>query len=366
LFAIRVLELERIAWREGRRRARRFERYAIASFMRICLRTLRPGDVVAHDPDTDVLLAALMPRASDSETDLHHTARAVLSELMRCFDAATGLDREFGWTVVEPADVLEPGLRSATAAALQRGRRERERFEFFATLGHEMRTPLMSISGYVQTLIERDLDLATTRRFLETAQLEAMRLRRLVDSMYELSLMDLNESLASGARCDIQSAVERACDAIYPLAALRGTQVKVCSRVKRAVPLPGERAVILFSNLLENAVKHGRPGGRIEIRLTAAVDRLEVWIDDDGPGVPEADRRRIFERGARGATTASVGSGLGLAIVDNILRRIGGDVSVARSPLGGARFRVRIPFNRALSVESDAAAGASAKHTTVT
>ena len=366
LFAVRVLELERVAWREGRRRARCFQRYALAAFMRICLRTLRPGDVVAHDPDSDVFLAALMPRASDRETDLHRTARAVLGELMRCFDAATGLEREFGWTVVEPAHALEPRLRSAIAAALERGRRERERFDFFATLGHEMRTPLMSISGYVQTLIERDLDPATTRRFLETAALEAMRLQRLVDSMYELSLMDLNESLAGGARCDIQTAVERACDAIYPLAASRGTAVKVCSRIKYTVPLAGERAVILLSNLLENAVKHGRPGGRIEIRLTAADDRLDVWIDDDGPGVPEAERRRIFERGARGTSTVSAGSGLGLAIVDNILQRIGGDVNVAASPLGGARFCVRIPLNRTPPAEPAARAGGQAKHTTVT
>jgi signal transduction histidine kinase len=68
-----------------------------------------------------------------------------------------------------------------------------------------MRTPLMSISGYVQTLLERDLDRATMRAFLETAQLEAMRLRRLVDSMYELSLMDLNEQFATGDRCDLQA-----------------------------------------------------------------------------------------------------------------------------------------------------------------
>jgi hypothetical protein len=80
LFAVRVLDLERVAWREGRTRARTYEQHAVAAFMRICLRMLRPGDVVAHDPASDVFLAALLPQPRDSETDLHRTARAVLGE----------------------------------------------------------------------------------------------------------------------------------------------------------------------------------------------------------------------------------------------------------------------------------------------
>jgi two-component system phosphate regulon sensor histidine kinase PhoR len=269
----------------------------------------------------------------------------VLGELIRRFEQATGLALEFGWTVVEPGHVLDPSLREATVAALTRGRRERERFGFFAALGHEMRSPLTSISGYVQTLLERDLDRATTRAFLETAQLEALRLRRLVDGMYELSLMDLNEPLASGARCDVQNAVERAADAIYPFASLRGTVVMICGRVKSTIPLAGERVVTLFNNVLENAVKHGRAAGRIEIRSMEEGGSVEVFVDDDGEGVAESERTRIFDRGMRGSTAAAPGSGLGLALVHGILQRIGGDIGVSRSPLGGARFTIRIPLH---------------------
>jgi signal transduction histidine kinase len=342
---VRVLDLERIAWREGRSRARAVERHAVVAFTRICLRTLRANDAVAHEPGTDVFLAALLPRAgAAADADLPRMARAVLGELVRRFSDATGLALEWGWTVGEESELLDPELRAATGTALQRGRRERERYDFFATLGHEMRTPLMSISGYVQTLIERDLDRETATRFLETTQIEAMRLRRLVDSMYELSLMDLTEPLGASVHCDMQTALERACDALHPLASLRGSKIKLFGRVKRTIPFASERAAILFGNLIENAIKHGLPGGRIEVRAQEDREWLTAFVDDDGAGVAAGDRVRIFQQGARGSTTLAAGSGLGLAIVDGMLQRIGGDISISESPLGGARFIVRIPL----------------------
>jgi signal transduction histidine kinase len=348
LFAVRVLDLERIAWREGRSRARLAERHAVAAFTRICLHALRASDAVAHEPNSDIFLAALLPRAGAApDADLPRMARAVLSEIVRRFTDATGLALEWGWTVVDGSRPLDTELRSETHTALQRGRHERERYEFFATLGHEMRTPLMSISGYVQTLIERDLDRATATRFLETTQIEAMRLRRLVDSMYELSLMDLTEPLGSSVHCDVHTALERACEAMRPLAALRGSKIKLCGSVKRTMPFASERAAILFGNLIENAIKHGRPGGRIEVRAQDEGAWLTAFVDDDGAGVAVDERLRVFEQGARGSTTLAAGSGLGLAIVDGMLRRIGGDILIAESPLGGARFIVRVPLRDA-------------------
>jgi len=260
LFAFRAVDLERVAWREGRDRALRRERAAAVAFAELCARTLHERHIWEHEPASDVFLAA-MPAP---QHDLPRTARAVSAELVRSMSEVTGLEIEGGWTLCEPGDCSDAAMRTAIEAALERGRRERERFAFFAAVGHEMRTPLMSIDGYLQTVLECDLDEPTRRHFIEVAQSESLRLRRLVESMYGLSLADLDAGLEGNVSCDAQNAVERAADAIFPAAARRGTRLRIRSRVRCAIPLAAEHAVALFVNLLENAVKHGRERGRID------------------------------------------------------------------------------------------------------
>jgi two-component system, OmpR family, sensor histidine kinase PrrB len=106
---------------------------------------------------------------------------------------------------------------------------------------------------------------------------------------------------------------------------------------------PGLR--ILVENLIENAARHGRPGGHVRVGLAAAWDGAgpRLVVDDDGPGVAAADRARIFEPFARLDGAGGVGSGLGLALVAQQARHHGADVEVGDSPLGGARFAVAFP-----------------------
>lgn len=339
VFALRVVDLERVAWREGRARARELEAFAADAFGRVCAATFHGAGACAHEAGSDLLIAAV----AAPEVDLPRAARAVLAELVRGVEDRTGLSLEAGWTVHARGAGAGCRLRETVAAALDRGRRERERYAFFAALGHEMRSPLMSIDGFLQTLLDCELDDATRLRFIQIAQREAGRLRRLVDGMYALSLTDLDSELKRNVSCDVQSAVERAADAVYAAAAGRGTRLEIRSRVRCAVPLAAEHAVAIFTNLLENAIKHGYDNGRIEVYLEERGDSLTVCIDDDGPGVAEEDRASIFEELVRGRATAA-GDGLGLAIVRATVERAGGDARVVRSPLGGARFIVEIPL----------------------
>jgi two-component system sensor histidine kinase PrrB len=107
---------------------------------------------------------------------------------------------------------------------------------------------------------------------------------------------------------------------------------------------PGLR--IMVDNLLENAARHGRPDGTVRIALRRGADGHgpAIDVDDDGPGIPPAERERVFEpfRRVNGAT-ARAGSGLGLALVAQQARLHGATVTVDDSPLGGARLRVRFP-----------------------
>ncbi len=339
VFALRVADLERIAWRDGRRRAREEEERATAAFYAACERTLGAAGACAHEAGSDLLLAAVAAPAAD----LPRVARAVLDALERGLAAESGLAIEAGWSLSARGDEPERALAEAASAALERGRRERERYAFFAALGHEMRTPLMSIDGFLQTLLDCELDAATRRRFTEIARREALRLRRIVEGMYALSLADLDTDLRRDVSCDVQQAVERAADAVFGSAARRGTRLEIRSRVRCAIPLAAEHAAAVFTNLFENAVKHGYDRGRVEVYLEERGASLTVYVDDDGPGVPEAERTLVFEQLARGRATAA-GDGLGLAIVRATVERIGGDASVTRSPLGGARFVLHVPI----------------------
>jgi signal transduction histidine kinase len=96
-------------------------------------------------------------------------------------------------------------------------------------------------------------------------------------------------------------------------------------------------------NLIDNAVKHGRPGGGVFVGIDLADQRfVRVSVDDDGPGIAAVDRERVFALGERGSTAAE-GTGIGLALVRLMLERAGGRVDLEESPLGGARFVVTVP-----------------------
>lgn len=225
---------------------------------------------------------------------------------------------------------------------IERRRRER-RQAFLATVGHELRTPLTSIRGYIETVLDGDeLDPATTRRFLETARREALRLGRLVEGMLEFSMLDLSAS-GREARCDLAEQIRATIDAVLPLARRRG--VTIGARLLRSANarIDGDACVHALLNVVENAVKHGREGGKITIECVRDASLLCVYVDDDGTGVAEEERDAIFGLGFRSGRAQQPGNGIGLAVVKAIVTRAGGDVSVDVSPLGGARFVLRIP-----------------------
>jgi len=210
-----------------------------------------------------------------------------------------------------------------------------------ATVGHELRTPLASIRGYIETLIEGELDLETQRRFLETARRETLRLGRLVEALQALSLLDL--AGGSNGECDIAEQIRATIEVLAPLAAGRGMTVRAQLPARACVLLEADACVHALANLLDNALKHGSEGGTIAVACVRDGRFVQVTVEDDGCGVELAERERIFGLGARGAGRRCAGAGIGLAVVKAIAERSGGDVGVERSSLGGARFVLRLP-----------------------
>ena len=203
-----------------------------------------------------------------------------------------------------------------------------------ADASHELRSPVTTLRGNLELLLDERLQGGDREAALQDAQAEAERLGRLVEDLLTLARVDtvggsdrvaLDELVADVLAGSPQARLEA-----VP-ASLAGVQVSGDAVALRT----------LVRNLVENAERYG---GGAEVRLTGDGGWLELSVADHGPGVPAADRERIFGRFTRGSGTANLpGSGLGLAIVAATAAAHGGSVSVSETPGGGATFTVRLP-----------------------
>ncbi|MBV8149595.1 MAG: HAMP domain-containing histidine kinase [Candidatus Eremiobacteraeota bacterium] len=341
LLVFRVPEFVEIAWRKGRRAARSLEQRTTAAFRAAAVRIVREDDVLGHNQGSDRFAIAMLAPARAGATAGSRQIRTSLERVAAAMSVFTGRRLEVGWWPVESRSELD-AFADTLDAALERGMRDRERHALLATVGHELRTPLTSIRGYIETLLEgEELDPRTTRRFLETARREALRLGRLVEGMLEFSMLDLRAP--RDAYCDASEQIRATIDAVLPLA--RQRRVTIRARLPREAParIDGDACVHALLNVVENAVKHGRECGSVCIDCVREGAFVRVLIDDDGSGIAPAEYETIFQLGMRGTRASRRGNGIGLAVVRAIVERFGGDVRVSASPLGGARFALCFP-----------------------
>ena len=239
---------------------------------------------------------------------------------------------------------------NAMLGRLERSSSETERAlsatrRFAADVGHELRTPLTSIRANFDAL-RRNPDMPETqrRRLLDETAAEQVRLVSLLDSLQALARGDAAEALPR-ERLDLGDTV----DAAVTAARARHPD----ATIELHAP-DGQLAVdgwpdglrLLADNLIENAVRHG--GSRVAVTISESrPGTLVLTVEDDGPGIPPADRERIFDPFVRGDSTSAHGSGLGLALVAQQAAIHGGTVDVGESTLGGAAFRVVIPVTAA-------------------
>lgn len=338
LLVIRLCELERVAWRDGRRAARRLERHARDALAAVAAARLRAGDLLAYDRCSATFSIALVARGKEA-IPLPNDCRATLGRTTEAFARVLPLEVESGWTLVgEPSS---ENLVAAWRSALARGARERQRFDFFGTVAHEMRTPLTAIRGYLQTLLDEPHEDSTARRFLEIARDETLRLGRLVDGMFAVSLLDLGFARAPSAAesTRTQAALDAALGALGPRIHDRQASLRVHALSDVAVSIEHDHLVQVFANVIGNALEHAGQHPRIAISAVHRERHVEIAIDDDGPGIPQSERDAVFTLGYR---RDSAGTGLGLAVVRELLERAGGSAGVGESPLGGARIVIAL------------------------
>lgn len=225
-------------------------------------------------------------------------------------------------------------------------RLNRIRQDFVANVSHEIKTPLTSVRGYAETLLDGGLDDVEHREgFVRIIRDQATRLQALVDDLLALAELERPDARVRSERFDLREAAERQAGAFRDRANREGLTLEL--EPGPPAPLSADRARIdlVFANLLDNALKYTERGG---VTLRVGGDPNHVWCEvaDTGPGIPEADLPRIFERFYRvdkARSREQGGTGLGLSIVKHIVALHHGEISVTNNPSAGCTFRIELP-----------------------
>ena len=245
---------------------------------------------------------------------------------------------------VEIAEAVEGMLarigdeQERTKAALESAR------DFAAVASHELRTPLTAMRTNLEVLSTLDMTPDQRQEVLGDVMRTQTRIEATLTALERLAQGELT-TVEDFVPLDITELLDRAAhDALRTYPGLRATLMPSPTVLMLGMPA-GLRLVI--DNAIANAVKHG---GATEVRLSAvgSADTVEIVVDDNGSGVPEAERHEVFERFSRGSTASRSGSGLGLALVAQQAELHGGTAVLESSPLGGARLLLRLPIRSAV------------------
>ncbi|MBJ6128070.1 ATP-binding protein [Microvirga splendida] len=237
-------------------------------------------------------------------------------------------------------------------------RLEAMRADFVANASHELRTPLASVLGFIETLQgpARD-DVKARERFLDIMKGQAERMKRLIDDLLSLSRIEMRAHLSPTQTVDLASIVSQMIETLSPMARERGVVIQ--ARLPgQPILVRGDRDELLrvAENLIENAVKYGESGGRVDIEIDTIGSshgeqgpHVTFAVQDYGPGIAPEHLPRLTERFYRADVAQSRdkgGTGLGLAIVKHIVNRHRGHFDIASEPGQGARFTVTLPEAR--------------------
>ncbi|MBP1632393.1 MAG: histidine kinase [Acidobacteria bacterium] len=236
----------------------------------------------------------------------------------------------------EQAEAIESERRAATM-----------KNEFVSMVSHELRTPLTNISGFAMALRDswRTLDPAEVDEFLSVICSESEHLRRLVDDVLVVPRLEVDRLLIEPADFQLRPAAFRIADLVFPPGGTKSASVTVGGNV--VVHADPNRVEQVLRNLLENAAKHG--GSQISVDAAARGDEWLVVVADDGPGVDEAHRERVFAPFEQAEPSASPGNGLGLGLTVSrvLVEAMGGRIWYESGFPTGARFCFTLPTARA-------------------
>jgi two-component system phosphate regulon sensor histidine kinase PhoR len=223
---------------------------------------------------------------------------------------------------------------------------EAVRRDFVANVSHELKTPLTSISGYTETLLAEGDYPPHRRHFLEIILQNAHRMRRLVDDLLELALLESQQVQLSPQPLELAAAAQEAFDLFQERAEQKGVSFVVELPQPCLVRADPEALRRILVNLFDNSLRHTPFGGKIKVIAREMNGDLEVGIADTGTGIPREHLPRVFERFYRvdaGRSRATGGTGLGLSIVKHLVEAQGGSVRIESALGQGTTVWLRFP-----------------------
>jgi two-component system sensor histidine kinase ResE len=221
--------------------------------------------------------------------------------------------------------------------------------DFLANVSHELKTPLTSIQGFAQALLDGTVaDDEAKERAAHVIYDESDRLRRLVEDLLDLARLDAGQIEFVRGAVDLCALLERVIDKLSLPAAKKGVELENTITALPTMVGDGDRLAQVFTNLVDNAIKHTPANGKVILREDISAGWISIHVDDSGAGIPSEDLSRIFERFYQVDKARSGGSGrgvgLGLAISRQIVESHGGRIVAQSSEGRGSRFTVQLPI----------------------
>ncbi len=245
-------------------------------------------------------------------------------------------------TRFEMTQALEQALGDQIEAAEQLRTLNAMKDTFLQNISHELRTPLTAILGFAQLLADprHGLSPGDTREFHGRILTNARRLQRLLDDLLDVDQFTRGHIEPNRLPTDVTALIERMVHDID----LGDHPVELdLEPITMDLDTPWVERIV--ANLLSNIMRHTPPDARLWIRTGATPDGVDLTVDDDGPGIPEADRQRViepFQQGAETASSAQPGTGVGLSLVNTFAQLHGGGLTITDSPAGGTRITVTL------------------------
>ncbi len=228
------------------------------------------------------------------------------------------------------------------------------RREFIANASHELRTPIFSLGGHLELLDDEELDEETRRSFVSEMRAQVERLTKLTSELLDLSRLDSGRLRVEQEPVDLAETVRFVVAELAPLAQASGHAIEPLAEAEAWAIADGQRVLQVARSLVENALRHTPEGTTVLIRAEPKDGKVELVVEDDGPGIPLEHRAHIFERFYRVDGAMASGSGLGLAIARELAELMGGRLELSENG-GRTRFTLRLPAAEAFPRENELA-----------
>ncbi|MBA3412556.1 MAG: HAMP domain-containing histidine kinase [Actinobacteria bacterium] len=219
---------------------------------------------------------------------------------------------------------------------------DRARGEFIANASHELRTPIFSLSGFLELLAEEDVSAPTRREFLAEMRTQVDRLTRLATDLLDLSRLDAGRLRIDRVPIDLARVARAAAAEFGPLAQTAGKQLELAADGAVVAMGDEQRVLQIVRILVENALRHTPEGTTVLVSAAMADGLVALAVRDDGPGIPPKELANVFDRFYRVEGGIASGSGLGLAIARELAQLMGGTLEVDSEP-GRTAFSLRLP-----------------------